>query len=47
VVVAVAEIELLDVEFAATVGLPVGLVPGVGVLVAVLRRHDEVADAIR
>lgn len=46
-VAAVLVIELLDVEFSALVGLPVGVVVGTAAFVAVLVKHDDFGDALR
>ena len=46
-VVAVAVIELVNVEFSALVGLSVGLLAGAVVAVVVAVRHDELAPAAR
>jgi hypothetical protein len=46
-VVAVAVIELLHVEFSALVGLPVGLLGGAGVAVVVAVRYDALAPPVR
>lgn len=46
-VVAVAVIELLAVEFSAIIGLPIGLVAGLAVAVVVLLKHDESPDVLR
>lgn len=46
-VVAVSVIELLDIEFSAMVGLPVGLLVGIVVFVLVLLRHDDADEPVR
>lgn len=46
-VVAVAVIEVLSFEFSAIVGLPIGLVAGIVVAVAILLYHEEAADPLR
>lgn len=46
-VVAVSVIELLDFEFSAIVGLPVGLIAGIVVFVLVLLRHDDADERLR
>lgn len=46
-VVAVAVIELLAVEFSAIIGLPLGLLAGIGVAVVVFLKHDESSDVLR
>ncbi|MDZ7688056.1 MAG: hypothetical protein U5J64_04905 [Halobacteriales archaeon] len=45
--VAVSVIELLDTEFSAIVGLPVGLIAGIAVFVLVLLRHDDADEPVR
>jgi hypothetical protein len=45
--VAVSVIELLDLEFSALVGLPVGLVAGIVSFVLVLLRHDDAEEPVR
>ena len=45
--VAVSVIELLDTEFSATVGLPVGLIAGIVVFILVLLRHDDTDEPVR
>mgnify|MGYP006282004917 CR=1 FL=1 len=46
-VVAVSVIELLNIEFSALVGLPVGLVAGIVAFVLVLLRHDDAEEPVR
>ena len=46
-VVAVSTINLLDFEFSAIVGLPVGLIAGIVVFVLVLLRHDDADEPVR
>lgn len=46
-VVVVAIIELLNVEFSALVGLPVGLLAGTAVAVVVAARYDALAGPAR
>jgi hypothetical protein len=46
-VVAVAVIELLNVEFSALVGLPVGLLAGAAVAVGVVARYDSLVGPAR
>lgn len=46
-VVAVAVIELLTVEFSAIIGLPIGLVTGLVVAVVVFLQHDDGSDTLR
>ncbi|MDZ7689428.1 MAG: hypothetical protein U5J64_12100 [Halobacteriales archaeon] len=46
-VVAVSVIELLDIEFSALVGLPVGLIAGMVVFVLLLLRHDDADEPVR
>jgi hypothetical protein len=45
--VAVAVIELLDFEFSAIVGLPVGLLAGIAVVVGLWIRGDELNPGVR
>lgn len=47
IVVAVSVIELLEFEFSAIVGLPVGLIAGIVVFVLVLLRHDDIDEPLR
>ena len=46
-VVAIAVIEFLDFEFSALVGLPVGLLVGGAVFVAVAVRYDDAGAVLR
>jgi hypothetical protein len=46
-VVAAAVIEVLDFEFSALIGLPIGLIAGIVAVVVVILTHDDISDSLR